>query len=388
MNLESLIADRYRVSEIHGHGDGATFASATDTSNGRTVIALMRHGGASSSSHIAGVLAPVRTARWESNDVLIYEGIVRLMCAWPAPWPPVMLAQIEKLLQRANDSLADSGLELSHAALRHLAIDRLGVPVLLDPPCTPTPVPGGENPLRWLVHNQSSKAKHWGAYTDTGPARVVNEDTWAVAHHLSGSLWVCADGMSGFQGGEFGIRLALMGAVRVLPCADPVGEVLRAANQELRDLAEQHPTYMGVAGAAVAVWVLHGTAQVGWVGDCRAWLLRRSALTQLTKDHSLVNKMIEQGKLTPAEAEDHPHSNVLLRALGVEDTVDISRVKVPLQPGDRLILATDGVHKGLEREEMREICMGQQPPEVSRALVRAGGNAQGDNGAAVVIDIR
>jgi len=390
MDTDSLIAGRYNVFQIIGHTDGATIAWAMDQQTWQPVVALKRMNEIPRQlRYIPGILTCDDTVSDYDDDDLdtkIFRDIGQVLSGRPAPWPADFAPRIRDLLRSVGERLASEHLGLAHSALGHIAVRNDGDFVLLDPPLVRLPHLSDSDLLEWQIDMHCDASAHWGAFTDAGDTRVLNEDTWARHRHLAGELWICADGLGGFQAGELGVRLALRAAMGVMPCADPIAAVLDRAEREFHVLKAKHDQFAGAGAAVVAAWILHGVAHIGWVGDCRAWLVR-GGLRPLTRDHSLIEKMLQEGKISLEEAVDHPHRNILLRSLGVAPGLEIERKQVALQPGDRLVLTTDGVHAELQPAEMTRILDENKPPnDAAKALV-LGGVASHDNGAAVVIDI-
>jgi protein phosphatase len=125
---------------------------------------------------------------------------------------------------------------------------------------------------------------------------------------------------------------------------------------------------------------------VAHVGDSRAYLLREGVLQQLTEDHTLVQRMVREGKLTPEEAGRHPHRSILTRALGVEDDLTVDELTLDLHPGDRLLLCTDGLTSMVDANRIAEILAGEPDADAACALlIEAANGAGGDDNITVVI---
>ena len=165
-------------------------------------------------------------------------------------------------------------------------------------------------------------------------------------------------------------------------------EAFQTANNTIKDQAEQRGNDMGTT--LVSMLVLdHKVAFLANVGDSRAYLHRGQSLTQLTRDHSLVAKMVERGRITAEEARNHPHSNILLRTVGTERDVDIDMFRVELESGDRVLMCTDGLWGEVEDRDMESILNTYPDPRIaSRELVRAAHHGGGkDNITLLVVQI-
>ena len=258
------------------------------------------------------------------------------------------------------------------------------------------------NALSELLEQDISEPQiNAGAMSDVGLCRVLNEDNWGwVCLQPDIYLYVCADGMGGHEAGEVASEMAVSTICRVArerlkDVVDPTDEqlenVLDEAFQTGNNTIKEHSIRMGndMGTTMVAALVSHDRlALVANVGDSRGYLLRQNVLHQITRDHSLVARMVEQNRLTPEEARHHPHSNILLRTVGTERNVDIDIFRVELEAGDRLLLNSDGLWGEVEDEDLEAILNQQPDPRITcRELVRAAHHGGGrDNITVVVVD--
>src|SRR5437764_1102962 len=161
------------------------------------------------------------------------------------------------------------------------------------------------------------------AATDTGRQRRANED----ALLSRAPLFVVADGMGGAQAGEVASQIAVEAFKRGLQdSAEPetaLAELTRAANTRIHELSHSHTEQAGMGTTLTAMYVGPEDVSIAHVGDSRAYCLRGAELVRLTDDHSLVDELMRQGRLTPQEAEEHPQRSVITRALGPEGTVEV-----------------------------------------------------------------
>lgn len=220
--------------------------------------------------------------------------------------------------------------------------------------------------------------------SDVGLVRQLNEDNWGWARLSDRArLYVVADGMGGHAGGEVASALAvrtLCDVAREAEAASPQGEdaverlldaSFQTANNTVKDHADARGTDMGTT--LVCLLVLDGrTGFLANVGDSRGYLYRDGALQQISRDHSLVQKMVERGRITAEEARRHPHSNILLRTVGTERDIEIDLFRIPLQPGDRILMCTDGLWGEVEDHEIEAILAHHADPRAAaRELLRA-----------------
>ena len=237
-----------------------------------------------------------------------------------------------------------------------------------------------------------------GGISDVGLTRQLNEDNWGwVRLSDRAKLYVVADGMGGHDGGEVASALAvrtLCDVARAREADSPRGEegvttmlweAFQTANNTVKDHADARGTDMGTT--MVCLLVLDN--RIGFianVGDSRGYLLRNGMLTQVTKDHSLVQKMLEKGKIKPQDVRDHPHSNILLRTVGTERDVDIDIFTVEFEPGDKVLMCSDGLWGEVEDRDMESIFLTYTDPRIaSRELIRAAHHGGGKDNVTLVL---
>lgn len=187
------------------------------------------------------------------------------------------------------------------------------------------------------------------AVTHIGKVRELNEDSYAQRSDIG--VWVIADGMGGHAAGEVASK-AVADAIKGLqPCHDfatlheAVKVSLRNINHLLR---EQSADYVAkrVPGSTVVVLIIAGSqGAVVWVGDSRAYRYRDRRLLQLTRDHSYVQSLVNQGLINAEEAESHKMSNIITRAIGIAEPVELDSEIIEVQPGDQFLLCSDGLNR-------------------------------------------
>lgn len=250
-----------------------------------------------------------------------------------------------------------------------------------------------------------------GFRTDIGRVRPTNED--ACAGDPRRGWFVVCDGMGGEAAGEVASQLAVdaltghLGAVnghRVAVAADVfcsdassvyspltvrLAEAVRTSNDVVYDHARRDPERARMGTTIVSVWIDEYVASVAHVGDSRAYLWREGALEPLTEDHSLVEAHVRAGLLDPAARATAPHLNVLTRVLGREPEVQVDLNEVPVQPGDRLLLCTDGLNRTVDDAAIAGVLARRwHPQQVCDDLVElANQNGGGDNITVVIVDV-
>lgn len=239
-----------------------------------------------------------------------------------------------------------------------------------------------------------------GAGTDTGSVREQNEDAVYVSDEENGPaaekgmLVAVADGMGGYQRGEVASRLAIdtlrdeYFGTDVGPTEIPLRlkQAFRKANELIfaNGSAEGEQNMMGTT--LVAAVIRGNDLTVANVGDSRAYLVRADRLTQVTRDHSLVAEQVAAGAMTEQEARESQHRNIITRALGHRQRVDVDIFEIRLLPEDRLLLTTDGLHDYVDEDEMVSTVLSRHPEDAARDLVSlALEHESNDNVTAVVV---
>ncbi len=232
-----------------------------------------------------------------------------------------------------------------------------------------------------------------GAMTDMGRMRKNNEDRYLIA----GRLAAVADGMGGHRAGEVASAIA-MEELAVLEHAGPwptpaeAGEALRAvflaANRRIRETAAKDSEFEGMGTTLVALLEDGDSVHLANVGDSRAYLLRNGELSQVTVDHTLVQELIDEGRLRPDEAERHPQRSIITRALGVESDVEVDLFTYKLLAGDRLLLCSDGLSGVVDEQRIRNVLLRvPEPQRTAEKLVTMANEGGGpDNITVVVLD--
>lgn len=226
-----------------------------------------------------------------------------------------------------------------------------------------------------------------GGSTDKGQVRDGNEDGYVVDRRLH--LYAVADGMGGHRAGEVASATALEALRAAIASGIGLGDAITNANTAVHDKSASDHALAGMGTTLTAVIPDGRGVLVGHVGDSRAYLLRDGELRQLTTDHSLVEELVREGRLTEQEAAVHPQRSVITRALGVEDAVDVDVYSVPLEAGDRLLLCSDGLTTMLRADDIAALLRRESDPTRAANLLVDAANAAGgeDNITTIVIDV-
>jgi PPM family protein phosphatase len=226
----------------------------------------------------------------------------------------------------------------------------------------------------------------FGMQTTIGSRHQVNED--CLGHELAQRLWLIADGMGGHAAGDIA-----SGIVRdqvqqeVLRGAD-LSAAVNAAHLAVAEASKGDPKREGMGSTVVAVRLADGDAEVAWVGDSRAYLIRSGKMRILTHDHTLVQWLLDRGDITADEAIDYPNKNILVRTLGLEHPV-VDEARVAIKQNDLLLLCSDGITAELTHKEICDIVLQEPTPQdaadqlIAKVIERRGK----DDASAIVIRV-
>lgn len=267
------------------------------------------------------------------------------------------------------------------------------------------PLPASAEPQ---TPDPSSFELRVGRQTHTGRVRRKNEDSLLVFDYLCANrsiarpagLFVVADGMGGHEGGEIAsgmlVRALARRAVAVwLPAAiagpeDPLDRegwlesAIAGGNEEIFEWALEAGMAMGTT--VVAALVEGDRAIIAHVGDSRAYRVHAAGIERLTTDHSLVESLIAANQISPDEARKHPQANVIYRTIGDSPQVVVDMIQMTLQPGEFLMLCSDGLSGMLADEIMRELVLAAKTPQAAcEALIEAANRAGGEDNSTVIL---
>ncbi|MGI4896726.1 MAG: Stp1/IreP family PP2C-type Ser/Thr phosphatase, partial [Janthinobacterium lividum] len=235
-------------------------------------------------------------------------------------------------------------------------------------------------------------ALHFAARSDVGLVRSSNQDSGYAGPHLL----VVADGMGGHAGGDVASSLAV-GELSVLDgeshgsddAAEHLHTALDAANAQLRRRVAQEPELAGMGTTVTAILRAGSRLVLAHIGDSRGYLLRDGELTQLTKDHSYVQSLIDEGRISPEEAERHPQRSVIMRVLTGREDDDADFSVREARAGDRFLLCSDGLSGVVSHETLTQALSADAAPDATcerlvELALRGGGP---DNISCVVADV-
>jgi PPM family protein phosphatase len=229
--------------------------------------------------------------------------------------------------------------------------------------------------------------------TDTGQVRPANEDAYLVGD----SVFAVADGMGGHLAGEVASATALE-PVEALDgkvysdAADAVKalrEAVVVANDRVSQMAADEPSYRGMGTTLTATMVEGKRVHIAHVGDSRAYLLRDGSFSQLTDDHTLVQHLVDEGQITREEAASHPQRSIITRAIGVSREVDVDSMTLDLEPGDQLLLCSDGLTGVVDDQTIaQELSSQRDAQETLQRLIEDANEGGGpDNITAILLRV-
>ncbi len=209
--------------------------------------------------------------------------------------------------------------------------------------------------------------------TDVGLRRKVNEDSLLV--RTERGLWAVADGMGGHDAGDVASSkvteslLELPDASDLDQLVDSAVAALKRVNEDLIVLAGARASEKSIGSTVVGLAIANGQFRCFWAGDSRGYRIRDGQIVQLTRDHSLVQDLVDSGMLQPDEAVDHPNSNIITRAVGVADELRVDTVSGDVRHGDQFLLATDGVTRLIDDAELAAELSANPPAFAARKLI-------------------
>jgi protein phosphatase len=260
----------------------------------------------------------------------------------------------------------------------------------------PTPVPaasahpeGNSTPPRYRLDA--------AMLTDVGCVRDHNEDRVSILHERDGrrgdrALIIVADGMGGHEAGE----VASSAAVRLVESAfqqlrtqpaEGLKNALLQANEVIHKQSVAQSAKNGMGTTCTTLLLQDGAAYSAHVGDSRLYLIRNQGIYQMSEDHSAVMELVRAGEITLQQARHHPDKNIITRSLGGREQVEVSTWPrpLPLHPGDRFLLCSDGLYDQIEDEELNGIAGPQLPAEACRQLVDIARQRGGGDNISVAI---
>lgn len=223
--------------------------------------------------------------------------------------------------------------------------------------------------------------------TDVGKVRANNQDAPIVSEKLR--LYGVADGMGGHKGGEVASTSARDDLLRELegktPSVATLSGAIEEVNRQIYHQQEHDDALTGMGTTLSVLWMSDNFVYIGHVGDSRVYLLRDGEFRQMTLDHSLVEQLVREGVLTEEEAQNHPMRNIITRAIGTDESVEVDVVVEERRKGDLWLACSDGLHGLVDDRQMRDALRQYAPEKAADVLLKAALDAGGRDNVTLVI---
>lgn len=223
--------------------------------------------------------------------------------------------------------------------------------------------------------------------TDVGKVRANNQDALIVSEKLR--LYGVADGMGGHKGGEVASTSARDDLLRELegktPSVAALSGAIEEVNRQIYHQQEHDDALTGMGTTLSVLWMSDNFVYIGHVGDSRVYLLRDGEFKQMTLDHSLVEHLVREGVLTEEEAQNHPMRNIITRAIGTDESVEVDVVVEERRKGDLWLACSDGLHGLVDDRQMRDALRQYAPEKAADVLLKAALDAGGRDNVTLVI---
>ena len=223
--------------------------------------------------------------------------------------------------------------------------------------------------------------------TDVGKVRANNQDAPIVSEKLR--LYGVADGMGGHKGGEVASTSARDDLLRELegktPSVAALSGAIEEVNRQIYHQQEHDDALTGMGTTLSVLWMSDNFVYIGHVGDSRVYLLRDGEFKQMTLDHSLVEQLVREGVLTEEEAQNHPMRNIITRAIGTDESVEVDVVVEERRKGDLWLACSDGLHGLVADRQMRDALRQYAPEKAADVLLKAALDAGGRDNVTLVI---
>ncbi len=233
--------------------------------------------------------------------------------------------------------------------------------------------------------------------TDVGVSRKINQDA-VVSKNLSSCFaWsLICDGMGGTSGGDVASELAVNEVSSYLD--EKLSEdlspddmkilmysAIEKANNKVFEKASENTALHGMGTTVVLCVLKDTTLHIMYAGDSRVYLISGKEILQLTRDHSVVQEMVDSGEITQEDAKNHPQKNIITRALGVRKDIELDYIQFALKPGEIVLLCTDGLTNEISDGDIRSICVNNDVSEIPEKLIRAANKSGGRDNITVSV---
>ncbi len=230
-----------------------------------------------------------------------------------------------------------------------------------------------------------------GILSDVGNVRKLNEDFVDFYNGKKFNLYVIADGMGGHNAGEVASRIAVETTISYMQSNETSNmeqDLLKAvsvANEKIYELSMSHSQFGGMGTTITVCLVKDKKMIVANVGDSSCYVVKYDGITKVTKDHSLVQQLVDEGSITEEEAAIHPNKNIITRALGTNKSVKVDIFEVNLEDVNRVMLCTDGLSNGVNMNEMYDIIMNNNNEDACKQLIELSKLRGGKDNISVIV---
>lgn len=235
--------------------------------------------------------------------------------------------------------------------------------------------------------------------SDIGKAREMNQDSFFVSSENDEiKLFILADGMGGYKGGEIASKLAVVSAKNFITNNFPkiikekeeilklISDAIEYANFVVFEKSKESPEISDMGTTLDICLIYNNKVFIGHIGDSRVYRIRKNVIRKLTNDHSYVAQLVKEGKITKEEAYNHPRKNMLLKAIGCSSLVEPDVMYKGFIKDDILLMCSDGLTNMLKDEEIYQILLENPEKPVDVLIKRANQNGGSDNITAIIVD--
>ena len=239
-----------------------------------------------------------------------------------------------------------------------------------------------------------------GFSTDTGNVRLINQDSLFVSNfHDSFPLFIVADGMGGHNAGEVASKLAVKKVEEIFKekyttfskiedVEETIKNSVMEANNYICEQSRLDSNLFGMGTTLTLGFLFKNIFIIGHIGDSRAYIIHNSSIKQLTEDHSLVRKLVSEGRITETEAENHPQKNIITRAVGTDNDIEVDIIEIQVSTGDIIFICSDGLTNMVKKDKLFEIFTNTEDIQIACDECVRSAKANGGYDNITVIGIR
>lgn len=231
-----------------------------------------------------------------------------------------------------------------------------------------------------------------GILSDIGNVRKINEDSVGYYKNEDFGVYIVADGMGGHNAGEVASKIAVDTIIEYIKSLNNLDDMegvlihsIKMANRKIFGLSKNNEGLVGMGTTITACLVKNSRMIVANVGDSSCYIMKLNGITKVTKDHSLVQQLVDEGSITEEEAVSHPNKNIITRALGTNEFVEIDTFEIELGDIMKVILCTDGLTNGVNTGEMYDIIFNNNNRDSCRKLIELSKLKGGRDNISVIV---